>query len=532
MPQSSHHQHNNALTKSEQKEYQALSSSIKKEEVAKDTISASLISTQQPLEKKNSHNETDLHYATEELLDALPKAWSRSLLYLLVSFTAVTLPWAMFSKVDETGSARGRVEPQGATQKLDTQMGGSVSAVKVKEGDTVRSGQVLLELNSDVLKNNLEEVKAKLSGDHNQLAQLKILKNQLQLTIATQEQQNQSRESEKIAQISQAQQNLSSKQTLYNVQKLERQALVEQAKHNVQSTHSTHKIAKNRLQRNQAEVKRYQKLLQVGAVPPIKIVELEDKAEESQLLHQNSQSDVKQAKLRLKEEENRYRAIINQADSEVKQAKLRLIEQQNSHRSLINTGKLSLLRTQEQLKDIERQIIYLQSQIAQAQSQITSLKIRLQQHVVRSPIDGTIFELPVSKPGEVLQPGQRIAQIAPKNADFVLKAHIPSQESGFIKVGMPVKIKFDAYPFQEYGVLAGRVKWISPDSKAKPTSAGNIESYELEIGLNKQFIEDGNKKINLTPGQSATAEIVIRQRQVIDFILDPFKKFQKGGLQL
>lgn len=536
MPQSSSHQYNNALVKLEQEEYQSHTSFANSQQVVKDTTSASIITTQKALEKKDWHYQPeefeDFHYGTEELLDALPRTWSRSLLYLLVSFTAVALPWAMFSHVDETGSARGRIEPKGATQKLDTQTGGSVSSVKVKEGDTVRSGQVLLELNSDVLKSSLKEVKAKLSGYHNQLSQLQLLKNQLQLTVSTQEEQNKSRQLEKITQINQAQQNLDSKHTLYNIQKLERQALVELAQHNIQSANIVYRIAKNRLQRNRAEVERYQGLLKEGGVAQIKIVELEDKAQEIQLLHQKSLSEVKQAQLRLKEEKNRYQVVINQANSEIKQAKLRLIEQQNSYKSLVNAGKLSLLRVQEQLKDIDHQIIYWQSQVAQAQSQITSLKIRLQQHIVRSPIDGIIFELPVSKPGEVLQPGQRIAQIAPKNADLVLKAHIPSQESGFVKVGMPVKVKFDAYPFQEYGVVEGRVKWISPDSKAKQTSVGNIESYDLEVELNKQFIKNGDKQINLTPGQTATAEIVVRQRRVIDFVLDPFRKLQKSGLEL
>lgn len=531
MPQSSHQYNKNALAKLEQQEYHFPTSRTDSEEITKNigtknTATKTIPINQEPLETK------DLHYGTEELLDALPRAWSRSLLYLLVSFTAVTLPWSMLSQVDETGSAKGRIEPQGATQKLDTPTGGRVSAVKVKEGDIVRAGQVLLELDSDVLKNNLEQVKARLSGYHNQLGQLKLLKNQLQLTISTQEQQNQSQQSEKIAQIDRAQQNLDSKQSLYNIQQLERQALVEQARHNVQSTHIAHKLAKNRLKRNQAEVQRYQELLKVGAIAPIKIVELEDKAEESQQLQQKSQSEIKQARLRLQEEEKRYQAIINQAASDIKQAKLLLVEERNSHKSLINAGKLSLLRTQEQLKEIERQIIYLRSQVAQAQTQITSLKIRLQQHVFRSPIDGVVFELPASKSGEVLQPGQRIAQIAPKNADFVLKADIPSQESGFVKVGMPVKIKFDAYPYQEYGVVEGRVNWISPDSKVKQTSQGSIDSYELEITLNKQFIENGNKPINLTPGQTANAEIVVRQRRVIDFILDPFKNLQKGAMEL
>jgi HlyD family secretion protein len=54
----------------------------------------------------------------------------------------------------------------------------------------------------------------------------------------------------------------------------------------------------------------------------------------------------------------------------------------------------------------------------------------------------------------------------------------------------------------------------------------------LEIALNQNFIQSQNKRVLLTPGQTALAEVIVRQRRVIDFILDPFKKLQKGGLEL
>ena len=156
----------------------------------------------------------------------------------------------------------------------------------------------------------------------------------------------------------------------------------------------------------------------------------------------------------------------------------------------------------------------------------------MQQRIVRSPIDGTVFELPVSKPGEVLQPGQRIARIAPKDSGFILRATMPVKETGLLKTGMPVKVKFDAYPFQEYGIMPGKVKWISPDSKVEPEAPSGTETYELRIALDKPYIQNGSRRIPLTPGQTANAEVIIRQRRAIDFLLDPFKKLQKGGLEV
>ncbi|AFZ27372.1 multidrug resistance efflux pump [Cylindrospermum stagnale PCC 7417] len=474
----------------------------------------------------------DWFYGTEELLDALPRVWTRSMLYLLISFAAIALPWSMFAQVDETGSATGRIEPKGATQKLDSAVTGSVIAVNVTEGATVKAGQVLVEMESNVLRTELQQAQTKLAGLADRRSQLDLLKNQVMLAINIQEQQNQSQAWEKMSQVSQAQQNLDAKQSTYNLQKLEKLAQVDQAKQNIKSSRTSQRLANSRLSRDATEVTRYRQLLQQGAIAEIKVVELEKTAEESLRLQEEAQSNIQLANLRLREESNRYQSLMSQAQSDIELAKLRLQEQQSSYQSAVQAGKLAVLKSEEQIKDLQNQITTLESDIAQTKSQITSLQLQLQQRVVRSPIDGMIFALPIKKPGSVVQPGQMIAQIAPQNTALILKAQIPSQQSGFVKVGMPVKIKFDAYPFQEYGVLQGRVSWISPDSKIQENNQNRREIYELDITLDQPYIQAANQRVFLTPGQTATAEVIVRQRRVIDLILDPFKKLQSGGLEL
>ncbi len=143
----------------------------------------------------------DWHYGTEELLDALPRIWTRGVLYALLGFTALALPWSVLAKVDETSNARGRIEPQGSTQKLDALVSGSVKAVRIKEGDTVQAGQVLLELDSDILQTELHQAQEKLTGLLNQRLQYDVIKNQLQLALSVQKQQNQSQALEKLSQV-------------------------------------------------------------------------------------------------------------------------------------------------------------------------------------------------------------------------------------------------------------------------------------------------------------------------------------------
>ncbi|MBW4644749.1 MAG: HlyD family efflux transporter periplasmic adaptor subunit [Goleter apudmare HA4340-LM2] len=490
------------------------------------------VETQTEILDDNQDATSDLFYGTEELLDALPQIWTHGVLYALIGFAVLALPWATLSKVDETGTARGRIEPKGATQKLDSLAGGSVKAVNAKEGDIVKLGQVLLELESDILQTDLQQTKSKLEGLQNRRSQLELLKNQLLLSIGVLEQQNQFQELEKLAQFNQAQQNLDAKQSIYNLQKLERQALLNQVQQQINTAVNDQKAARDRLSIDSRQVQRFSQLVEDGAVSATQIDQLKKEEQESKRLYERAKSDITQAKFRLTEEQNRYQSIISQLESDIKQAKLRLQEAQSSAQGVAQAGKLAILRSQEQLKDLQAQIAAVRSEIAQTQSQMTSIRLQLQQRIVRSPIDGVIFELPVTKPGAVVQPGQRIAQIAPKNTDWVLKAQMPSQDSGFLKVGMPVKVKFDAYPFQEYGIVQGKVAWISPDSKISQTSTGNFGVYDLEVTLEQQYVQNGNKRILLTAGQTANAEVIIRQRRIIDFVLDPFKKLQKGGLEM
>ena len=485
------------------------------------------------LENQTAADEAqDWFFGTEELLDALPKAWTRSLLYVLVAFAGIILPWTMLSKVDETGSARGRIEPKGATQKLDSPVGGGVTVVRVKEGETVRAGQLLLELDSDVLRTELQQVVTKLDGLQNRRESLEVLKNQLTLGVSTQQQQNQAQQLAKQSQVEQARQNLDALKAVYNLNKEEKLAKVNQMQQALESSKAAYKLASVRLQASQEKVPRYQQAYEDGVMSQDRFKDVQQSAKEEYERLVQAGSDISQAQESLKEQQSTYEKTIHQAKSEIQQAELRLQEEQRNYQSLIHTGQLAQLKASEQLKELQTQLNSLRSEMAQTNSQATSLKIQLQQRVVRSPINGVIFELPITKPGAVVQPGQRVAQIAPKNAGLILKANMPNQQSGFLKVGMPVKVKFDAYPFQEYGIVPGKVNRISPDSKVTQTPQGNIESFELEIALARQYIQNGNKRIALTPGQTATAEVIVRERRVIDFILDPFKKLQKGGLDL
>jgi HlyD family secretion protein len=430
--------------------------------------------------------------STKELLDTLPQVWTRGLLYLLVVFVAIALPWAMLSKVDVTSSARGRLEPKGKTIRLDAETAGVVDAIKVKEGQQVKAGQRLVELKSDIVRADLQQAQAKLEGFSNKLTQLQLLENQLQMTARTQRAQNRSQASEQLELINQTQQKSDFNKTAID-------------------------SAKELVARDREVVQRYRALQKKGVVSGYQLDEAERR------LIENRQN-------------------LRQAQSELKQNQTELKKQQSARDRIVRQGELAVIEVEKQIKELKSQSSDTRSQIAQTQNQIKSLQYRQQQSMLDAPIDGTIFQLSVSHPGAVLQSGQEIARIAPKGTPLVLRAQISSKDSGFLRVGKPVKIKFDAYPYQDYGIVPGRVSWLSPDSKAASAQTDNPaqesqaqnreEAFEMEIALDRDYIQAANKRIPLTPGQTATAEVIVRQRRLIDFLLDPFRKLQKSGLDL
>jgi hemolysin D len=420
---------------------------------------------------------------TQEMLDTLPQTWSRSILYCIVAFGAIALPWAMLAKVDEVGVARGRLEPRGKTLRLDAVTSGTVAAVKVKTGQQVKKGDRIIELNADLIKSELQQTQAKLDGLVNRYAQLTGLRSHLEVAIRTQQQQRQSQELEQVAQISQTRQRIG----FYRNSATLSQAV---------------------LTKDQGKAARYRTFREQGIVAGVQVEDAERAEIESQQRVEQARSEIAQTLAELQKQQSTYQKILRQSD-------------------------LAILDSAKQIKELETQMSDLKSEIKQTQNQLRSLQFQWKQRVISVPVEGTIFQLPIQNAGAVVQTGQNVAQIAPKGAPLVLRAQMSSDQSGFLRVGLPVKVKFDAYPFQDYGIVQGYIRWISPDSrKVEPSPQTQQEVFDVEIQLEKNQIQAGGKAVPLTAGQTATAEVIIRQRHLIDFMLDPFRKLQNSGMNM
>ena len=430
--------------------------------------------------------------------------------------------------MDEIGRARGRLEYKGDNIKREADVDGSVAVIKVyvKKGDAVKAGQKIMELDTKSVREQIYQSQLKIEGDRQRLGQLMLMKNQMNLQITTQQQQNQSQQLEKKSQIYQAQQTLVDRQDNYSLQQAEKIAQVRQSEQKIVDSQTNLLLSLNRYKDANNESQRYKKIYQVGVISLIKSLEIDGIANEKKQVLVQAQASLKQSNLQLIEQQENYRKLLQQGKADIERAKLQIVEQQRSSETLDKSGNIAVLKNNQQLKELENQIISLESDIERGSSQLKYLRKQLEKYIIKADTDGTIFELPISREGAVVQPKQSIAEIAPKTSKLVFKGEISTEESESLRSGekKDVKLKFDEFPFESYDIVKGHLSWVAPNSKISKTIQGNSTSYEVEVQLEQSCIKHEGKCIPFKSGQPATAEIVIRHRKVIDLVLDPFRK--------
>ena len=164
-----------------------------------------------------------------------------------------------------------------------------------------------------------------------------------------------------------------------------------------------------------------------------------------------------------------------------------------------------------------------QNRLAQLKSEIAALEQAINHTTITAPVGGVITRLDVRSPRAVVQSGQAVAAIAPAGVRLVVEAQIPNKDIAFLEKGMPAKLKFDAFPFQDFGIVAGQVTEVAPDSQGDER-LGSF--YKVTIVPQDTAILAHGKNIPLRPGLALSVEIVTERKSVLALLMEPFRKLK------
>jgi len=164
-------------------------------------------------------------------------------------------------------------------------------------------------------------------------------------------------------------------------------------------------------------------------------------------------------------------------------------------------------------------------ELAKASSELNEVRETVRKHVdrverltVRAPARGSVQHVLQRSPGEVVRPGETIAQIVPLGEALVAEVHVKAEDIAVVKVGDPAELKVTAYDFSRYGKIKGEVASISPSTFELDDKRSY---YKIVIRFDPNRPDRYAAAWKLQPGMTVEADIISGSRSLLQYLLKP-----------
>jgi hemolysin D len=189
--------------------------------------------------------------------------------------------------------------------------------------------------------------------------------------------------------------------------------------------------------------------------------------------------------------------------------------------------------TQSWRADVAEKLAEAIGKLSDARESLNKAQLRRQLVELRADRDATVLTISRVSVGSVLSSGQQFITLVPTDAPLEIEANIPGSEDGYVHVGDAVAIKFDTFPYTQYGMAHGVVRIVSPDSfsaqdeQRNPTGSIPIPGgpnnngvwFRSRITLDRIDLHDTPGGFRLAPGMPITADILVGKRTVLRYLL-------------
>ncbi len=421
-----------------------------------------------------------------EIQQRPPSPAGRILLWSLLGLLLSAFGWACLGSVDIIASARGRVVTSGREQLVQPLVDGVIRAIRVREGERVQAGQLLVELDPTAGQAELEQRRTALVQAEADIRRLQGVLERIGKTgLAPSSPGDPAGTGETALEESQVATARS------RLQMLDREV-------------ESHRAA---LAAARGEVEKYASLLPLQQRRSSRLRSLVERH-----LHPEVQwLEVEEAVVRTRHELGVQRARLRQAEAEIR----RLTAERANVLAALRSDLLGQL---EEARQRHRQL----------QQEIEKARWRLRQTRLTAPVSGVVQDLAVHTVGGVVRPAQVLMRIVADEQPREIEAWLLNRDIGFVHPGQGVEVKVDAFPFTRYGVLDGRVKRLAADARREADSGW---VYRAAISLQRDWLPVEGRRVRLSPGMAVTVEIRTGERRIIDFLLSPLLRLRQESLR-
>ena len=430
--------------------------------------------------------ETEFLPSILEVTETPPSPVGRAVLWSLVALLIAGAIYVCVGEVDEVAIANGKVVPVGNVKVVQSQNKGAIKELDVKEGDYVEEGQTLLVLDTTKTQADVDQLKKQAAYYGLTVARLNAEMQDAPFT-PPQDPEGLLEAKDVAAQV-----------TLYQSRRAKLAADQEKNLAAVQQAQAS-------VEGSQAQLQKYRSLQQVAQ-------EKEDRLEE--LMQEDAISYFQLLEARATRVEYQRNADATEKS---------ILEQQGK---LTEAQDLMATTDTAYRQDTMTQLVEAKAKFNAIEEELKKADDTNQQSVIVAPISGRVNQLAVHTLGGVVSEGQALMIVVPDDAVMEIEAYADNKDIGFIQQGQDAEVKVETFDFQKFGMVNATVDEISPDAGSNVQDKETYQKYRLTLGL-----ENDDSGIDLTPGMNVSAEIKIKKKKIIDFFLDPFRKYKDEALR-
>lgn len=408
----------------------------------------------------------------------------RVFMWAIMVFAGIALIWACVGKIDVVATATGKIIPSGKSKVIQSSETAVVKAIHVHDGQEVKAGELLLELDSTAAEADVGRIQSDLLAARVDSARAGAMLDAIDhkrapkaLTGAIQGADPEHMLAAERWLQGQYQEYRSSLDTS-DAEIAQRQADMEAARGQVASLQKSLPIA-TKLASD------YQHLL------------------EKQYIARHAYLEKEQARLDIERQLSVQQASLLQSTAARQEAERR-------RAGVVAQTRRAML---DLLQQADQKVASLKQDFVKAayQDDLTTLE---------APVDGTVQQLNVHTVGGVVTPAQPLLTLVPSGQPVEVEATLENKDIGFVHKGQAVTVKVETFTFTKYGVIDGEVVSVSSDA-IEDEKRGLI--YNAKISLATDYLLVDGLKLPLEPGMGVTAEVKTDKRRIVEYFLSPLQ---------
>ena len=455
-----------------------------------------------------------------ELVSPLPPIIARGAAYGISIAVLITLGLLFFGKVHMVVTAKGSIVPESNLIVVQALQAGVVTSILARPGDRLAANTPILKLDVSESGATLAQTARQQGLEQQQIATQRASLAAVRAALASPGQISLERTEgiagnavQAIATLQNAGMKLqAARQDLARAPERQKLQLneIELTRENIRLNERNHQAEEKSLASEEdllaqkaEQLKRYRQLAEKKLLSAFELGGQEEKFRADSRNVLNMRQRLDQQAIDISNQRLRVADLESKKESEQRERENRLHVCETDYQQAIAALRKEELALISQLREAEARLADVAEKIRLAES-------RVELSSITSPVAGTLSDLKLNNPGELVAAGMVVANVAPEGAALVIEASVPNKDVGFLRPGLEARVKVEAYPYQQFGVAQARIVNVLPN-------VGKDSNFRVRLRLLQENLGEGAW---LFPGLNVEADILTRKQRLLKLLFE------------